>query len=285
MCSQMPETMKPMANPATPDAKPPTKAAMRKSESAMPSTANSSKEGANGAWMAMHLEGRPRCPLIEISDYQVRKCPTTIDLFPRKETVLGLKAPESAGRPPKAPLFCAAVLLDHHPGWLQQRISYQADHRGGGDQQRIVDLPAEQHRERAEADQRGEPIADGDAPEQDAGAENRSDGRRVGAAHETLDVRIGAVPCQDRRRPQDEDERRKENTDGRNQRAPETGEQITDEGRGDHHRAGTDHADRHRDQELPLIQPAVLLHQALLEERHDDKAAAKGERTGLEEER
>src|SRR5579872_6403387 len=260
MCSQMPETMKPMANPATPDAKPPTKAAMRKSESAMPSTANSSKEGPNGAWMAMHLEGRPRCPLIEISDYQVCKCPTTIDLLPRKETVLGLKAPESAGRPPKAPLFCAAVLLDHHPGWLQQRISYQADHRCGGDQQRIVDLPAEQHRERAEADQRGEPIADGDAAEQNAGAENGADRCRIGAVHKTLNVGIGAVSCQDRRRHQDKDEGRKENAEGGDERAPETGDQIADEGRGDHHRAGADHADRDRDQKLALIQPAVLLH-------------------------
>ena len=33
-----------------------------------------------------------------------------------------------------------------------------------------------------------------------------------------------------------------------------------------------------------LIEPAVLLHQPLLEERHDHEAAAESERAGLEEE-
>ena len=43
-------------------------------------------------------------------------------------------------------------------------------------------------------------------------------------------------------------------------------------------------ADGDRDQELALIQPAELLNEPLLKERHDHKAASKGERTRLEKE-
>jgi len=35
---------------------------------------------------------------------------------------------------------------------------------------------------------------------------------------------------------------------------------------------------------LPLVEPAELLHQSLLEERHDHEPAAESERAGLEEE-
>ena len=41
-------------------------------------------------------------------------------------------------------------LFDHHPGRLQQRKGDQADHRGGGDQQRIAHLPAKQDGQRHE---------------------------------------------------------------------------------------------------------------------------------------
>ena len=39
---------------------------------------------------------------------------------------------------------------------------------------------------------------------------------------------------------------------GRDERAPEARDEIADKGRGDHHRPRADHADRDRDQELPL---------------------------------
>src|ERR1043166_4229763 len=51
----------------------------------------------------------------------------------------------------------ALPLLHHHPVRLQIRIRDQPDHRGGGDQQRVVHLPAEEHGERREGDERGEP--------------------------------------------------------------------------------------------------------------------------------
>jgi hypothetical protein len=89
---------------------------------------------------------------------------------------------------------------------------------------------------------------------------------------------------EDRCRHQNQDERRQEDADRRDHGTPEAGDQVTDEGRGDHHRAGADHADRHGDEELALVEPAILLHQPLLEERHDDQPAAESERAGLEEE-
>src|SRR2546422_5005723 len=63
-----------------------------------------------------------------------------------------------------------------------------------------------------------------------------------------------------------------------------SGDEVADEGRGDHDGSGTDHAHRHGDEEFALAEPTRLLHEALLEERHDDEAAPEGERTGLQEE-
>ena len=49
-----------------------------------------------------------------------------------------------------------------------------------------MNRPAEQDRERNDADQGGQPVADGDAAEQDAGAEDGPDRRRIGAADSVL---------------------------------------------------------------------------------------------------
>jgi hypothetical protein len=76
------------------------------------------------------------------------------------------------------------------PPTLEQRIGDEAIAAVAGNEERIVHFEAEQHRKRRHADQRGEPIADGDAAEQDAGAEDGTDRRRIGAADETLDVRV-----------------------------------------------------------------------------------------------
>ena len=98
------------------------------------------------------------------------------------------------GRPRKPRESVIGRLFDHHPCRLQQRIGDQADHRRGGDQKRVVHFPAEQDRERSHADQRRQPVANGDAAEQDAGAEDGSDRGRIGAADKALDIRVRSVP-------------------------------------------------------------------------------------------
>src|SRR6266852_3556605 len=83
---------------------------------------------------------------------------------------------------------------------------------------------------------------------------------------------------------QHQQKRWKENADRRDERAPESRDEIADKGRGDDNWSRADHANGNCDQELTLIQPAELLNQSLLKERHDHKAASKGERARLEEE-
>ena len=73
------------------------------------------------------------------------------------------------------------------------------------------------------ADERGQPIADGDASEQEAGAKYGSDRRRIGAAHKALNIGVRSVAREDRRDGQDQNEGRKEDADGRNQGAPKAG--------------------------------------------------------------
>src|SRR5689334_19075063 len=63
-CSHMPDTTKPMANPARPDANPPTNAARRNSPRPVPSMDPSPKKRRSAlGWMAAHLEGRLLYPL------------------------------------------------------------------------------------------------------------------------------------------------------------------------------------------------------------------------------
>src|SRR5262249_40684913 len=67
-------------------------------------------------------------------------------------------------------------------------------------------------------------------------------------------------------------------------RTPEASDQVSDKRRGDDHRTRADHADCNRNEELSLIKPVILLDEPLLEERHDAKAAAEGQRARLEKE-
>src|SRR5439155_24800741 len=99
---------------------------------------------------------------------------------------------------------------------------------------------------------------------------------------------------EDRRNDQDHQERRQEDPDRRGEGAPETVEERSGESgadqkaherRRDYDRPGADHAHRHGDEELALVQPSRLLHEALLEEGHDDETAAERERARLEEKR
>src|SRR5258708_39284930 len=85
-------------------------------------------------------------------------------------------------------VFKAGSPLFHHdPAWLEQRERDQANDRRHRYKKRVADLPAEKDTERSETNQHREPITDGDSTQQDAGAKNRSDRRRIGHFHEDLD--------------------------------------------------------------------------------------------------
>src|SRR4029077_12853095 len=101
------------------------------------------------------------------------------------------------------------------------------------------------------------------------------------ALDESLNVAVGAVPREERRDQEDEEKRGQKDPDSCRQRAAEAGTEITHKRRRNHDRARTDHADGDSHQEVALAQPAVLLHDALLQEGHDDKTAAKSKRAGL----
>ena len=90
-------------------------------------------------------------------------------------------------------------------------------------------------------------------------------------------VRLRAMADQDRRDNQNEEKRRQKYADGGDRSAPEARDQIADERCRDYNRAGTDHPDRHGDQELSLVKPARILDQPLFEKRHDHKSASKSE--------
>src|SRR4051812_252529 len=85
--------------------------------------------------MAVHLEGRPRCPLFRNVGQRFKKSgPSTHNVPPCEETVLGpaslehawAREPGTTGRPSKAPLHFTSVvcsspqmahsLLDHFVG-------------------------------------------------------------------------------------------------------------------------------------------------------------------------
>src|SRR5262249_34619798 len=136
-------------------------------------------------------------------------------------------------------------------------------------------------RQRRRRDESGQPVADGDLSEQGAGAQDRSDRGAIGTLYEALDIGIASVTRQKRGGHQHEDEGREKDSNRRDERSPEAGDRVTNEGRGDHHGARADHPDRNRDEKLPRIEPAVFSHEPLLEEGHDHKATAERERAGL----
>ena len=69
----------------------------------------------------------------------------------------------------------------------------------------------------------------------------------------------------------------------RGRRAERPGDEVADERDGDHDRARRDHRDGHGVEELPLGEPAVLLHHAAVQERHDGEPAAEHEQPGRRE--
>ena len=79
-------------------------------------------------------------------------------------------------------------LLHKDPFGFEQGKRDEPDDRRGGDQQRVADLPTEEDHEADQGDEGGEPVTDGDPPEQDAGAEDGADGGRVRALDERTRV-------------------------------------------------------------------------------------------------
>jgi len=126
--------------------------------------------------------------------------------------------------------------------------------------------------------------SDRDLAKQNARAEDRADRSSIGALYKSFHIRIGAVPYQDRSDNQDQQERGQKDADGRDERAPETGHEIADKRGGDDDGTGADYADRDRDQKLPSVEPAGLLHQPLFEKGHDDETAPKSEASSFEKE-
>src|SRR5262249_51887436 len=176
------------------------------------------------------------------------------------------------------------ALFDHHPCRLQQRERDEANHRRDRHEQWIVHFPEEENCQRRHRDESGQPIADCDLSEQNAGAQDRSDRRAISALYEALDIRIASVTQQKRGGHQHEDEGREKDSDRRDERSPKTGDQIANKGRGDHHRAGADHSDRNSDEKLAQTEAAIPSQEPMLEEGYDHKATAEGERTSFEEE-
>src|SRR6516165_7039980 len=114
-----------------------------------------------------------------------------------------------------------APLFDIDPAGLQQREGNQTNHSRRCDEQRVADLEAEQDRETAESHEHSEPIADRDLAQQNACAEDRTNGSGIGAFYKSFDNWVGAVPDQDRSDDEDQQERGQKYTDSRNQRAQE----------------------------------------------------------------
>src|SRR5215471_13304703 len=173
-------------------------------------------------------------------------------------------------------------LFDHYPSWFQNWKGNQANDSCGRNQRGIANLPTEKNSKRRDANEHCQPVADGNFPKQNTGADNSADGSRIGAFDKSLNVGIAAVTREERCCNQDEDKRRKEYADGGNKRAPKSSDQIANKRRGDDHGSGADHADSNGDKKLPLIEPVVLLDKSLLQEWHDHEAAAEGERARLE---
>jgi hypothetical protein len=72
-------------------------------------------------------------------------------------------------------------------------------------------------------------------------------------------------------------------SDRRDERPPKTSHEIPDKGVGYNYGAWADHADRHGNEKLTLVKPAELVHQSLLQERHNDQTAAEGQRARFQE--
>src|SRR5438876_1158799 len=179
----------------------------------------------------------------------------------RRDSRHGLtRRPRRRGRssPPRASTRrgWSAGSLHEDPRRPEERKRDQPDERCRGDQRGVADLPAEQDAEAAEPDERRQPVADRDPAEQHARAEDRPDGGRVRALQEALDVGVRAVPHEYRRGDQDQKKGGKEDPHGRDGGTPEAGDEVAHERRRNDHRPRAQHAHRHRDEKLALVEHA-----------------------------
>src|SRR5439155_21828938 len=95
---------------------------------------------------------------------------------------------------------------------------------------------------------------------------------------------VPPVTDQNRGDEENEEEGGEKDPHGGDDGAPEPGDEVADERRRDDDGTGADHPDRNRHQELPLIEPAGLLDEALLQKGHDDEPAAERQRARFEKE-
>ena len=82
----------------------------------------------------------------------------------------------------------------------------------------LLTFEPEERGKRCEADENRQPVADRDAAEQDAGAENGPDRGRVGAFHEAPHIGVSAVLRKERGCDQHQNERREKDADRGNER-------------------------------------------------------------------
>src|SRR5438309_1033439 len=82
------------------------------------------------------------------------------------------------------------------PARPQERKCYQSDARSDGNEDVGTQRPSPQRGETEQGDEDGQPVADGNPGEQHPGSQNRPDGSRVSALHESLYIPILSVSAQ-----------------------------------------------------------------------------------------
>ena len=145
------------------------------------------------------------------------------------------------------------TLLHHDPRWMQPWKRDQPRDRSSCHEERVTDPPAKQGEERSYRDDTRERVSNRNVPEKHARPEDGPDRCCVSALDGSLHVAVGTVSRKARRNQEDEQERGQEDA----------------------------HGDGY--QEVPLIQPTVLLNDALLQKRNDHETTAEGKRPRLQE--
>src|SRR6266702_679261 len=147
-----------------------------------------------------------------------------------------------------------------------------------GDEQRFRDVlePEDEH-QRHNADQHGRHIDQRAPPEDKDGAGDRAGGRRGHTVHECLDGGTRGDASVVGGGEHDDQVHGREHAESGNRGAHRTRHEIPDERHRDDDRAGRDHGDGHGIEELPLGEPAILLHHAPVQKRHDGEPAPEDE--------
>ena len=123
------------------------------------------------------------------------------------------------------------------------------------------------------------------ARDDDGGARECARGGRGDAEDERGDRGPRGESAHVRGRQDHEDPDRQEHAECRGRRPRDAADEVADERDRDDDRARRDHRDGDGVEELPLVQPAEVLHDAAVEERDDRESAAEDEGPGLREEK